>query len=199
MDSLNTKPISALENQLVPGHFGANDKTGVIVTEVSDFSLLQIAAWPESITQVAGLAASSIAKEDAPGPGQSIRAEAGELLRIEPLKWWHVEKKREKISHLKLNPEQGSVLDISHSRTWLVIKGDKAAALLNHFLPIDLRPANLPNGSVISTAFHHVGVTLYYQDEEFNLFLPRSFALSLWEMLYESSLQYGLEVKAANS
>ena len=64
----------------------------------------------------------------------------------------------------------------------------------NRHLPLDLRPASFPVGSVASTAFHHVGVTLWRSDDGFELFLPRGFALSLWEMLLESAAQFGGEV-----
>jgi sarcosine oxidase gamma subunit len=47
---------------------------------------------------------------------------------------------------------------------------------------------------VAATAFHHVGVTLWRSEAGYELFLPRGFALSLWELLYESAQQFGVEV-----
>ena len=48
--------------------------------------------------------------------------------------------------------------------------------------------------SVASTAFHHVGVTLWRSVEGYELFLPRGFAVSLWQGLLESAEQFGVEV-----
>jgi len=66
--------------------------------------------------------------------------------------------------------------------------------LLNRNLPLDLRPSSFPVGSVASTVFHYVGVTLWHSDEGFELFLPRSFAVSLWELLQKNAAQFGFEV-----
>ena len=188
--------VSALSNHFESGHFGISDQTGVIVVEMTDFDLLQIAAWPQTYRQVASVASQSIGAgaKNSRQSGQSIHTDQGILLRVEPLKWWLLTSQRERLSNLDIESSQGSLLDLSHSRTWLKLKGDKATTLLNHFLPIDFRSAVFPAGSVISTAFHHIGITLYYNNDEFNIFLPRSFALSLWELLFEGSMQYGLEV-----
>ena len=74
------------------------------------------------------------------------------------------------------------------------IEGPNAKDLLNRFLPIDLRDHAFADGAVASTAFHHVGVTLMRTGDAYELFIPRGFALSLWEMLVESAEQFGLEV-----
>ena len=194
MDKVSIKPLSAIGKRYVPGHYGIEDRTGVIMTEVIDFHLVQIAAWPETLAEVAGRAAQLIGSELAPGPGQCAATEKGVLLRVEPLKLWLLASSEERIALLNIEPQAGSTLDLSHSRTWLRIRGEAATTLLNHFLPIDFRQSKFSPGTVISTAFHHIGISLYYQNGVFNLFLPRSFALSLWELLYQSSLQYGLEI-----
>jgi sarcosine oxidase gamma subunit len=46
----------------------------------------------------------------------------------------------------------------------------------------------------MSTAFHHVGITLWCSDDGFELFIPRGFALSLWEVLAETAAQFGAEI-----
>jgi len=40
--------------------------------------------------------------------------------------------------------------------------------------------------------FHQVGVTLWREEKQFNILIPRSSAQSLWELLYESARQYGV-------
>ena len=112
------------------------------------------------------------------------------LLRIEPLKWWIV---NQKISDLSI--DDGTFLDLSHSRTLIRISGQDAATLLNRHLPIDLRELSFPVNSVANTVLHHAGVTLWKSNHGFELFLPRAYALSLWEVLLESSAQFGYEVK----
>ncbi|MGR3913232.1 MAG: sarcosine oxidase subunit gamma, partial [Gammaproteobacteria bacterium] len=93
-----------------------------------------------------------------------------------------------------LAPEHGAILDLSHSRTHLRIGGVQAATLLNRHLPLDLREASFKQGAVASSALHHAGVTLWRSARGYELFIPRGFALSLWEILLESAAQFGAEI-----
>ena len=47
---------------------------------------------------------------------------------------------------------------------------------------------------VASGGIHHVGVTLWRSKTGYELFLPRGFAESLWELLIETAEQFGLEI-----
>ncbi len=167
---------SALEGHYETGRFGATGNPGVALREVRDLILWQVAAWPDSAERVAEIAA------DAAGSN-------GMLLHVEPLKWWLVG-----TAPPELSEDQGAVLDLSHSRTHVRISGPAAATLLNRHLPLDFREASFPIGTVASTAFHHVGVTLWRSEKGYELLLPRGFALSLWQMLRESAAQFGYEV-----
>lgn len=180
---------SALAAHYKTGHFGA-DKTGVSLTEVRDLNLQQVAAWADSLTTVADKIAGAIASESGPKPGQSIAGSQATLLRIEPLKWWVLGD----VELPELTPEEGATLDLSHSRACIRVEGDNAAELLNRHLPLDLRDASFAEGAVASTAFHHVGVTLVRRNGAYELFIPRGFAVSLWELLVESAEQFGVEV-----
>jgi len=188
-NAINVERVSALAGHYNTGHFGASDSNGVKLTEVRDMTLFQLAAWPQTLAEVAGKAAASAGATAAPGPGQAIDGSNGSLLRIEPLKWWLFGATAEAI-----DAQSGTTLDISHSRTHIRITGDAAATLLNRHLPLDLREASFPVNSVASTAFHHVGVTLWRSQHGYELFLPRGFAVSLWEGLLESAEQFGVDV-----
>ena len=112
------------------------------------------------------------------------------MLRIEPLKWWIIGSKIEALS-----AEEGSILDLSHSRTHLRISGNDSISFLNRNLPIDLRETSFPLNSVASTVFHHCSVTLWRSKKGYELFLPRAFALSLWEVLLETAAQFEYAIK----
>lgn len=186
--------VSPLDDHRIDGRFGVDGQPAVFLSEVREFSLLQLAAWPETLAQIGEVAAGFLGLSTPPGPGQAMIGKEGTLLRVEPLKWWLIAEGHASTAPPAIAPDDGGFLDLSQSRTWLKIGGDKADTLLNHFLPIDLRSNAFPAGSVASTAFHHVGVTLWRSDDGFNLLLPRSFAASLWQMLQESAMQYGFEV-----
>jgi heterotetrameric sarcosine oxidase gamma subunit len=185
---------SPLDEHLAAGRGGSADKASITLSEVPTPCLFQLAAWPDTLSEVGAIGARAIGVSNAPGPGEAVSGEKGTLMRIEPLKWWLVAEDHVAIAPPDIPAAEGSFLDLSHSRTWLKVSGEKADVLLNHFLPIDLRERSFPAGSVASTAFHHVGVTLWRDERDFNLLLPRSFAQSLWEMLRDSAKQYGFEV-----
>ncbi len=184
--------ISALADhyhQGKSGILGEDGTAGVILEDIKGITLYQVTAWPDSIEAVAGQVASTAGCQQAPGPGRVEVGEQGVALRIEPLKWWLYG-----VAATDIDAEQGSMLDISHSRTQIRITGPEAISFLNRHLSLDLREQSFPVGSVASTATHHVGVTLWYSDKGYELFIPRGFALSLWEGLVESATQFGLEV-----
>jgi heterotetrameric sarcosine oxidase gamma subunit len=170
--------VSALAGHYKTGRFEVDGGCGVTLTEVPDLCLFQMAAWPDTLKMVEKLAAEQVASH-----------EQAALLRVEPLKWWLVN-----CPAAELTAEQGATLDLSHSRTQIRVSGERAVDLLNRHLPLDLREPVFPAGSVAATAFHHVGVTLWRSEAGYELFLPRGFALSLWELLYESAVQFGVEV-----
>ena len=94
-----------------------------------------------------------------------------------------------------LTPEDGCLLDLSHARTHVRVSGADAATCLNRHLPVDLQEGTCPVGSVVSTVLHHVAITVWHSSEGFELFLPRGFALSCWEVLVDTAEQFGVEVK----
>ena len=184
------KRISALSKSYQKGVFGKKDTTGVILSEIQTLILYQVAAWPETLNQVGNKLAKSCNLKEYPSVNKAESNSHISILRKEPLKWWIIGNKIEDLSS-----EEGSILDLSHSQTHIRISGDDSITLLNRHLPIDLRETSFPLSSVASTAFHHCSVTLWRSKNGYELFLPRAFALSLWEVLLESAAQFGYEIK----
>lgn len=181
--------ISALSGAYETGRFEVDGKIGVTLCEIPDLSLHQIASWPDTLAETADIAAKAIDATSAPGPGRAVQGGKGALLRVEPLKFWLVGEGVPEIS-----TDQGATLDLSHSRTRVRISGPEAATLINRHLPIDLRETAFPVGAVGSSAFDHVGVTLWRTEVGYELFLPRGFALSLWDVLLLGAAQFGYQV-----
>tara|TARA_B000000460_G_scaffold27420_1_gene17367 strand:+ start:410 stop:970 length:561 start_codon:yes stop_codon:yes gene_type:complete len=180
---------SALSGHYQRGNFGKGGEAGVILSEVSGLVLHQLSAWPDTLDQVGFMGAQACVIDKAPGPGRATVGFHGALLRIEPLKWWCYGSQLPELA-----AEDGTTLDLSHSRTHLRVQGQAAQACLNRLVPVDLRPNGCPLNSVMSTAFHHVGITLWHSKDGFELFVPRGFALSLWEVLTDTAAQFGAEV-----
>ena len=181
---------SALAGHYHRGHHGRDDQTGVILCEMPNLLLQQVSAWPETLARVGAEAAQAVEVLSAPNPGQASAGGAGALLRVEPLKWWLYG-----TDLADLSPAEGCLLDLSHARTHVRVSGPDAAACLNRHLPVDLRGHTCPVGSVMSTVLHHVAITVWHSTDGFELFLPRGFALSCWEVLLDTAEQFGAEVK----
>ena len=183
---------SALAGHYTPGKsglLGADGMAEVVLRDVQGLTLWQVAAWPDSMDSVARAIAGTAGTQAAPGPCNAVAGKKGSLLRIDPLKWWLFG-----VQAPEMAPDTGVSLDISHSRTHVRITGDSAAVFLNRFLPLDLRAHAFPEGSVASSSIHHVGVTLWHSDAGYELFVPRGFALAIWEGLVEVAGQFGLEI-----
>lgn len=181
--------VSALAGHNQPGHQGDPANTGVILREVPNLLLQQVAGWQGTMDEVGNRLAQAIGAKAVAGPLGSVSGDKGAMLRIEPMKWWLVG-----IAAPEFEADKAVTLDLSHSRTRLCVSGDAAAEFLNRHFPLDLREASFPLGSVASSATHHVGVTLWRSQDGYELFIPRGFALSLWEGFVESAQQFGLEI-----
>jgi len=127
------------------------------------------------------------AAEDSPAAAESPPA----LLRIEPLKWWLI---GTPVAPLNLTVEHGTTVDLSHSRTRIRITGARAAEFLNRHLPLDLREASFPVAAVAASQLHHVGVTLWRSARGYDLFIPRGYALSVWQVLLQTAAQFNAAV-----
>jgi len=182
--------VSALEGHYTPGHIGRAGDPGVVLKELPDLMLTQVAVWPATLQSASAKIATVAGLNEAPGPGQSVTGADGvAMLRVEPLKWWLVGS-----AAGELSADEGALLDLSHSRTRVSVSGVNALDLLSRHLPLDLRPSSFRSGAVVSTAFHHVGITLWQAEYDYQIFLPRGFAVSLWQMMLETGEQFGCEI-----
>ena len=181
---------SAIKQNYNIGKFPFNDDIGIIFSENYNLTIQQIAVWPEEILNIEKLFSDQF------GVQQKIDFNQGEIMknnslwRMEPLKWWLMG------STISLPENLGTSLELSHAFTSIKVGGEKGEILLNRHLPLDLRLENFPIHSSASSAIHHVSVKLFrLSDKEFNLVIPRGFALSIWEILLESASQFGYEIK----
>ena len=160
------------------------------LSEIKNLQLTQVAAWPDSINTVGSNLANHLNFNEYALPNKVIDNNSVVMMRVEPLKWWIVGS-----GVPTLSSNEGTTLDLSHSYTHLEISGPSDTLFLNRHLPLDLRDKYFPVNSVASSAIHHVSVKLWRSDSGYHLFIPRGFALSLWEIFLETANQFGYEIK----
>ena len=184
------KRSSALESNYPVGINAANNESRLQLSEIKNLQLIQVAAWPDFINKVGSDIANHLNLNEYALPNKAIVKNSVVMMRIEPLKWWIIG-----TGIPMLTSDNGTLLDLSHSFTHLEISGPSASLFLNRHLPIDLREKYFPINTVASSAIHHVSVKLWRSDTGYYLFIPRGFALSLWEIFLETASQFGYEIK----
>ena len=84
---------------------------------------------------------------------------------------------------------------LSHSRVRIAIEGPSVRNVLAKGIAVDLHPSAFPIGRFAQTGLHHTGIFLERCGEErYELFLPRTFAASIWDWLVDAALPLGYEV-----
>ena len=180
---------SALETLYKVRKYSTSAKKSLTFKEIKNIEITQIICWPEKIEELNNFLINNLNIKMVPSFNKGIVFENKSLWRMEPLKWWLFNKE------IKISDQIATTLDISHSFTSIEIKGDNSTLFLNRHLPIDLRTKNFPNLSSASTAIHHVSVKLFkISSNNYCLYIPRGFALSIWEILLETADQFGYEV-----
>ena len=181
---------SAIIEKYNIGKYPFEDNIEIILSENRNLIIQQIAAWPDEISNIEKFFSDQL------GVQNNIDFNKGEILkdnslwRMEPSKWWLLG------DTVNLPENLGTSLELSHAFTSISIEGKKSDILLNRHLPLDLRLDSFSLHSSASSAIHHVSVKLFrFSEKEFRLFIPRGFALSIWEILLETSSQFGYEIK----
>ena len=183
------KRLSSLENNYSLGSNPFNGKTNIYFKELNNLHLQQIACWSDSLSHSENFLKQELNINNLPNFNKGIIEKEFSFWRIEPLKWWIFNK------NITLSPDLGTTLDLSHSFTCIHISGNHASLLLNRYLPIDLRESKFPELSSASSAIHHVSIKLFkHSRNNYYLLIPRGFALSIWEILIDTSRQFGYEV-----
>jgi heterotetrameric sarcosine oxidase gamma subunit len=116
-----------------------------------------------------------------------VHGAAGSLLRIHPQRLWLVSDRTDRGTNPDLESHIGVALDLSHARSIIKVADEIAAPLLSRFVAIDLRPHCFEIDDVAITPLHRVSVVLWRRANAVDIFAPRSFARSLWELLAEST------------
>jgi sarcosine oxidase subunit gamma len=86
------------------------------------------------------------------------------------------------------------VVDQSSARVRIVIEGKSVRDMLAKGIPIDLHPNQFEIGRAATTLCGHIGVHLTRTgDDRFDILVTRSYAVALWESLFEMGLEYGID------
>lgn len=125
----------------------------------------------------------------------SSESPAGRILKLGPNEWLLVTHPGSPWSE-KLAIPGATLTDVSHARVAMGVGGNNARDMLAKGCAIDLHPREFPPGSCVQTSIAKIGVILHKQQHEndFELYVARSFSGSFWHWLTQAANEYGYHV-----
>jgi heterotetrameric sarcosine oxidase gamma subunit len=150
----------------------------VIIEEINNLTLHQIAAWPDTLAEVKEKVQKLTNTKGVIKPAVIVTGNDLSVFWIDPLKFWVLG-----THNPTLKADIGTTLDLSHSYVHLRLSGTNVVTLLNKHLPLDLREQSFPNNSTAASAIHHIQIRLWRENDGYHLLLQRGFAQSIYEML----------------
>lgn len=193
---------SALAEVYRTGSIGPreNGGPGIRLTERRALSIVEIQAWPDTAAAVRDGVRAAVELELPRGPNRAALLGNGtSAIAIGPDRWLVVERERRDLYALlraAVGAEQAAVTDQGHGRIGLRLEGGNVRDLLSKGTSVDLRPDRFPPDHCAGTKLEHVAVLLHCLDRDrFDLFAPRSYAVSLYEWVLDAALEFDCRVE----
>ncbi|WP_298853035.1 sarcosine oxidase subunit gamma [uncultured Ruegeria sp.] len=183
---------SSLNTKLQAGRLGAQGDTGITLGERPVRDLWQIAGWQEFETAaikvlsdlgLGGLGSYSLAS----------MAKGRTTWRIAPDKIL-IENTGNLSDYMSADL---ATLDLSHARTVISLSGRKSRDVLSQLIAVDVSDDAFPEGRFLQSGIHHVGELIQcVGDNAFEIYVPVSWAETVWEAICENAMPYGIEIIA---
>ncbi|MCP5084218.1 MAG: hypothetical protein GY948_21230 [Alphaproteobacteria bacterium] len=195
---------SALAGVYEPGRKGAGSGDApVTITEITGRDIVQLAAWPDTVGAVSSKAAKPVGvampsdtkTASAKGKTSVFKTAPEKFLIVSELKASMGDGLRE-----TFEADQAVVTELGHSRTILRVAGDAARDVLARGVPVDLHPDEFARSAFAQTGIHGISVLCTRSGpDQFDLIVPRNFAVVIYEWLEETAAQYGYVVEEVGS
>ena len=167
------------------------DSAEVRLREVHPLSIMQVQAWPDTHERVRRFLGELLSL-DAPAIGQAAATSDLTVAAVAPGRYLIAGNHGDLAERVEAALPSGdaAVTDLSHGRAILRLEGGDAAAILQTSVLLDLARDAFPPGRVAETPIHHVNVLIHRRSETaFEVWAPRSFALSLAEWLLDQPIK----------
>ena len=189
---------SALDACLVPGDFGVLNASqpALLLSERPLGNLLQIAGWEDLETLCRPVVKKYGFKKF--GDYRTVQGTSStECFAVAPDKILVRHKDDDAFDALNssIDHENLSLLDLSHARSVISIAGQACEALMVRLAGVDFSLIAFPVGSFVQTGIHHVGILIKRnQPNGFEIFVPYTWAASIWDYLCSCALSFGYRV-----
>ncbi|CAH2400166.1 sarcosine oxidase subunit gamma [Mesorhizobium ventifaucium] len=193
---------SPLEHALVVGAHGARDvASGISLTEVRNFNLIQIMARRGKGAELASAATARFGVA-APAVPKAVSASDVTLIWSGPDQFLVLSKSGKHAMDILSHAfsQSASLSDQSHARALISVAGAKARTMLAKLSSIDLHPTAFPIGAAAATSIDHTSVNFWRGNDRpdgqpvFNVLVLASFAESLWRTMLDAAAEYGVDI-----
>lgn len=199
-DILTSARRSPLEGIRESGEFGTIPFSGpgIRLEERAPYSLVQIEARADALPVLNEAMAVAIGAAPSLEPNRSVAAGKSRILGTGTNRWLVIEpEERDLAAHLRATlPEAVAVTDLGHARTALRVSGRDTRMLLAKGTAIDLHPSAFGVDRSRMTSLFHASVLIECRsaDPVYDIYVHRSYAVHLWEMLLDGALEFGCYV-----
>jgi sarcosine oxidase subunit gamma len=172
-------------------HAPVLDGTAVALTELRAGSILQVSAWPDTSGVVASVVAEFVGTA-VPAVGSAAEKDGIAVLAIAPGRLLIRSDSDDQAPRFEAAffARDGAVVDLSHGRVVLRLEGEGADEVLSACVALDFDPTIFPSGRVAQSMIHHLDVVVHRRAaQSFDLWVLRSFALSLAEWVLDARLE----------
>jgi sarcosine oxidase subunit gamma len=196
--------LSALADTYQRGDLGATrgDGPGIIIAERRPLAMVQVAAFSGAAVAVRATIATALGLTVVATPNHAAQKDGVTILWVGPDRWLVVEPERpgrELGARLDeaLTSTPATLTELSHGRTVFRIAGRSSRDLLAKGCGVDFHPRAFPAGSCVQSLLGHVAALLHAVDDapSFDLYVARSYALTVWEWLTESATGFGCRIE----
>lgn len=188
---------SAIETAYTPGRHGnpAESEPGIVFVERRNLSIAHIAdnSGNQAIAQV-------VQKET----GCALPAKANtattngacSVLSLAPARWLVVSAGHDDGALAGALRNSGTVVnDIGGGRTVIRLSGWRVRDLLAKGCPVDIHPCVFGPGACAATDLLHIPAIIHNLDDySYDVYVSRSYALSLWDWLTDGAEEFGYQV-----
>lgn len=194
---------SALAEIYREGALGvAGDAAGVVLSERPPLAILQLASWPGSVAAVRARVRDALALDLPDIPNMVASTPEVAALWLGPERWLIVAPGNARTQLVKalgkvVTPDIAALAELSDARTVIRLAGPRARELLAKGCELDLHPRSFVVGRCAQTILAHVATLIHLIDPSpsFDLYLPRSYAVTFWEWLVDSASELGVRVE----
>lgn len=176
------------------GAYGAEEATDITLRVPG--SLIEIALFDNG--KSTGQALKQHARLSLPSkPLTGLAYSDGRIFQFAQKRYFIDTEKLELADQLKqtISTEHASVIDQSHGRSVIDIKGQHVQDILSKLFPIDFDKSTFQNNSGLATANHGVHALIWRDaDDAFTLYIGRSYARSFLGVLKGATREYGYSI-----